>query len=58
MVNKKSRAEVRNKKHKECVTVSTEQPRDRVWQFFGAIIICMLKLLTIQSETHWWLLPQ
>ena len=34
----------------DCVTVSMEQLSDHVWLCLEVIIICMLRLLTIQLE--------
>ncbi len=48
MVSKKSRSEVRVKT--QDATVSAVLLKDRVWLCSEAIIICMLKLLTIQQS--------
>ena len=57
MVSKESRTKVRVNKHRKFVIVSAALPRDRVWLCLEAIIICMLRLLTILLEILWFLLP-
>ena len=51
MVSKESRTKIREKSTEDSVTVSVVQLKDHVWLCSEVIIICMLRLLTIQLET-------